>query len=54
MLNKNKAYACYSIHESIRLKSSSGGLFYLFAKQILEIKGSGKKRWHGAKTPTGF
>ena len=39
MLNKNKAYACYSIHESIRLKSSSGGLFYLFAKQILEIKG---------------
>ena len=33
--NKPKAYACYNKNEKIRLESSSGGLFTLFAEKII-------------------
>ncbi|MCC8015048.1 MAG: Coenzyme F420 hydrogenase/dehydrogenase, beta subunit C-terminal domain [Eubacterium sp.] len=32
---KTKAYACYNKDEDIRLKSSSGGIYYLLAKEVL-------------------
>jgi len=34
-----KAYACYSLNEQIRAESSSGGMFSLFADNILEKGG---------------
>lgn len=37
--NDIKAYACYNRNEQERLKSSSGGLFILFAKEILKRNG---------------
>lgn len=33
--NKAKAYACINNHESIRLESSSGGMFTLIAEQVI-------------------
>lgn len=35
-----KAYACYSLNEEIRAESSSGGMFSLFADNILEKGGA--------------
>lgn len=34
------AYACINLDENMRLKSSSGGMFILFARKILEGKGT--------------
>jgi len=34
------AYACINLDENMRLKSSSGGIFILFAKKILSKKGT--------------
>lgn len=38
-MNNIKAYACYNTDESIRLNSSSGGVFSLLAEYILEKQG---------------
>jgi len=37
--NEPKAYACYNKNEEIRMKSSSGGLFTLFAEQVIDHGG---------------
>lgn len=37
--NNPKAYACINNDESIRLKSSSGGMFSLVAEQVLDCRG---------------
>ncbi len=37
--NSPKAYACYNTDENIRASSSSGGMFTLFAENILELGG---------------
>ena len=34
-----KVYACYNKHENIRLLSSSGGIYALFAEWILKKNG---------------
>lgn len=38
-MNNIKAYACYNTNESIRLNSSSGGVFSLLAEYVLENQG---------------
>ena len=46
----NKCYACYNIEESIRLRSSSGGIFYLLAKFAIDnggiVYGAGFNKKH--------
>lgn len=37
--NKPKAYACFNNNESVRLESSSGGIFTLLAEYIIENNG---------------
>jgi len=37
--NEPQAYACYNIDESVRMESSSGGLFTLIAEQVIHNNG---------------
>ncbi len=37
--NLPKVYACYNLDEEVRLSSSSGGMFALFAEHILDLGG---------------
>jgi coenzyme F420-reducing hydrogenase beta subunit len=39
VINTPKAYACYNKNEKIRMESSSGGLFTLFAEQVIDNDG---------------